>query len=62
MPGKSFSKLLPEIIFKTDFNRSGIFATTKGGLSFIGCVRQRPRTYFALGLGGKGIAYSVITA
>jgi glycine/D-amino acid oxidase-like deaminating enzyme len=57
---KSFSGLFPEIEFKTDFQWAGTFASTKDGLPFIGSVRQRPNTYFALGFGGNGITFSVL--
>jgi glycine/D-amino acid oxidase-like deaminating enzyme len=59
---KSFAKLFPGIIFKTDFEWAGTFATTKDGLPYIGKISQRPHTYFALGFGGNGITYSLIAA
>ncbi|NOT76070.1 MAG: FAD-binding oxidoreductase [Cyclobacteriaceae bacterium] len=59
---KSFNKLFPNIPFKTDFQWAGTFAITKDGLPFIGSVRQRPATSFALGFGGNGITFSVIAA
>jgi glycine/D-amino acid oxidase-like deaminating enzyme len=59
---KSFAKLFPGIIFKTDFQWAGTFATTKDGLPYIGKILQRPHTYFALGFGGNGITYSLIAA
>jgi glycine/D-amino acid oxidase-like deaminating enzyme len=59
---KSFQQLFPGIIFKTDFEWAGAFASTKDGLPYIGSIRQRPRTFFALGLGGNGITFSVIAA
>ena len=59
---QSFSKLFPEIEFKTDFKWAGTFASTKDGLPYIGPIRQRPHTYFALGFGGNGITFSAIAA
>jgi len=59
---RSFSKLFPELEFNTDFQWAGTFASTKDGLPFIGPIRQRPHTYFALGFGGNGITFSVIAA
>lgn len=59
---QSFKKLFPGIIFKTDFKWAGSFASTKDGLPYIGTIRQHPRTFFALGLGGNGITFSVIAA
>jgi glycine/D-amino acid oxidase-like deaminating enzyme len=46
----------------TDFKLAGSFAATKDGLPYIGSVRERPNTYFALGFGGNGITFSVIAA
>ena len=59
---KSFSKLFPDICFKTDFKWAGTFASTKDGLPYIGSISQRPNTYFALGFGGNGITFSAIAA
>jgi glycine/D-amino acid oxidase-like deaminating enzyme len=59
---KSFSKIFPGIPFKTDFKWAGTFASTKDGLPYIGSIRQRPHTYFALGFGGNGITFSAIAA
>jgi len=59
---RSFFKLFPQIPFKTDFKWAGSFAATKDGLPYIGSIRQRPHTFFALGYGGNGITFSVIAA
>jgi glycine/D-amino acid oxidase-like deaminating enzyme len=59
---QSFAKLFPQIPFKTDFKWAGTFASTKDGLPYIGSIRQRPHTYFALGFGGNGITFSTIAA
>lgn len=59
---QSFSKLFPRIPFKTDFKWAGNFASTKDGLPYIGSIRQRSHTYFALGFGGNGITFSSIAA
>jgi len=59
---KSFAKLFPSIPFKTDFRWAGSFASTKDGLPYIGAIRQRPDTLFALGFGGNGITFSAIAA
>ena len=58
----SFQQLFPRIPFKTDFKWAGSFASTKHGLPYIGAIPQRPHTYFALGLGGNGITFSVMAA
>lgn len=59
---RSFTKLFPNIPFKTDFKWAGTFASTKDGLPYIGSIAQRPHTYFALGFGGNGITFSAIAA
>lgn len=58
----SFNKLLPGIHFRTDFKWAGTFASTKDGLPYIGCLPGKPHTYFALGLGGNGITFSILAA
>jgi glycine/D-amino acid oxidase-like deaminating enzyme len=68
MPHKSiqleqeFKKLFPHIPFKTDFAWSGFFGSTKDGLPYIGKLKERPHTYFALGFGGNGITFSLLAA
>jgi glycine/D-amino acid oxidase-like deaminating enzyme len=68
LPGKvlalerSFQRLFPHLNFKTDYSWAGLFASTKDGLPFVGQIRQRPSTYFALGFGGNGITFSLIAA
>jgi glycine/D-amino acid oxidase-like deaminating enzyme len=59
---QAFKKLFPAIHFKTDFKWAGTFASTKDGLPYIGCLPGKPNTYFALGLGGNGITFSIIAA
>jgi glycine/D-amino acid oxidase-like deaminating enzyme len=58
----SFNKLFPHIHFRTDFKWAGTFASTKDGLPYIGCLPNKPHTYFALGFGGNGITFSVLAA
>ncbi|THU32520.1 FAD-dependent oxidoreductase [Niastella caeni] len=57
---RAFNKLFPSIHFRTDFKWAGSFASTKDGLPYIGCLPGKPHTYFALGLGGNGITFSLI--
>lgn len=59
---QAFNKLFPDTHFRTDFKWAGTFASTKDGLPYIGCLPGKPRTYFALGLGGNGITFSIIAA
>jgi glycine/D-amino acid oxidase-like deaminating enzyme len=59
---RTFSKLFPDLNFKPDFEWAGTFCNTKDGLPYIGSIRQRSNTYFALGFGGNGITFSEIAA
>ncbi|QEM03036.1 FAD-binding oxidoreductase [Mucilaginibacter rubeus] len=59
---QAFLKKMPHIPLKADFSWAGAFAITKDGLPYIGCIPERPNTYFALGFGGNGITFSVIAA
>ncbi|MBC7774952.1 MAG: FAD-dependent oxidoreductase [Phycisphaerae bacterium] len=54
---KKFPTLAPLLV---DFNWAGTFAETADGLPFIGTIKERPRTIFALGFGGNGIVFSQI--
>ena len=58
----AFCKKMPHIPLKPDFSWAGAFAATKDGLPYIGSIKERPDTYFALGFGGNGITFSVIAA
>lgn len=58
----SFQKKFPDIPFRIDFQWAGTFASTKDGLPYIGTIRQRPHTWFALGFGGNGITFSLLAA
>lgn len=58
----SFQKKFPDIPFRIDFQWAGTFASTKDGLPYIGTIRQRPNTWFALGFGGNGITFSLLAA
>ena len=58
----AFHQLFPQLKFKTDFEWAGTFSHTKDGLPYIGCIPEKPHTYFALGYGGNGIVFSQIAA
>jgi glycine/D-amino acid oxidase-like deaminating enzyme len=58
----AFNKLFPGIHYRTDFKWAGTFASTKDGLPYIGNLPGKPHTYFALGLGGNGITFSILAA
>ncbi len=59
---ESFNKKFANISIRPDFYWAGVFASTKDGLPYIGSIRERPHTYFALGFGGNGITFSLIAA
>jgi len=51
----------PEIQgIEVDYSFSGIFATTKDGLPYIGGYEQMPNCYFNLGYGSNGILYAIL--
>lgn len=52
-PGRSHS---------TAFSWSGTFGETRDSLPCIGALANYPRGYFALGLGGNGITFSVVAS
>jgi glycine/D-amino acid oxidase-like deaminating enzyme len=58
----AFHKRVKDITPRVDFSWGGAFASTSDGLPFIGVVKNRPNTFFALGYGGNGITFSVIAA
>ncbi len=59
---KELRKLFPDLPFKVDYRWAGTFIETKDGLPYIGMIKQRPHTYFALGYGGNGITFSQLAA
>jgi len=59
---KKFSKLFPDIPFKTDMAWTGTFSSTEDGLPYIGTWQGKDRMFFALGYGGNGITFSMIAA
>ncbi len=59
---KDFEKLFPTIKFKPEFSWAGTFVTTGDGLPFIGSMKDKPNSYFALGFGGNGITFSQVAA
>jgi len=59
---KQFEELFPEIPLEVAYSWAGTFGETKDGLAYIGCIPERPQSYYALGFGGNGITYSVVAA
>ncbi|MDO5510258.1 MAG: FAD-binding oxidoreductase [Weeksellaceae bacterium] len=57
-----FAKLFPEYAFTPEFFWAGTFGSTKDGLPYIGKYEKKPGGLFALGFGGNGITFSVISA
>ena len=59
---KAFHRLFPHIIFKTDFEWAGVFASTKDGRRYFGSIPEHRRTLFGLGLGGNGMTFGLLAA
>lgn len=59
---RDFEKLFPQYAFKPEFYWAGTFGSTKDGLPYIGEYASKPNGLFALGFGGNGITFSVISA
>ncbi len=59
---KDFRTLLPNIPFRREFAWCGTFGETKDGLPYIDRHPHDGNTFFALGMGGNGITFSVIAA
>ena len=59
---KKFSKLFPDIPFKTEMAWCGTFSSTKDGLPYIGEWPGKEGMFFALGYGGNGITFSMNAA
>ncbi|MDQ3010619.1 MAG: FAD-binding oxidoreductase [Acidobacteriota bacterium] len=59
---EAFGRKFPDLPLQVDFAWTGTFAETEDGLPYIGSIKQRPHTYFALGFGGNGITFSQVAA
>ncbi len=59
---KRFRELFPQIPFITEMKWAGTFSSTRDGLPIIGAFKAEPRKLFALGYGGNGITFSLISA
>ncbi len=57
-----FEELFPHIAYKPEFSWSGVFGSTKDGLPYIGNLKSKPNSLFALGFGGNGITFSLMAA
>jgi glycine/D-amino acid oxidase-like deaminating enzyme len=57
---KKIARLYPGLNLQTAYQWAGVFAQTPDGLPYIGCTRQFPLGYFALGYGGNGILFSFL--
>ena len=55
-------RLLPDIVFKTDYGWAGAFGESATGLPRIGPVESMDHTWAVMGFGGNGITYSVIAS
>lgn len=54
-------EFLPALHAEPAFSWGGTFASTKDGLAYIGPHKRTDRVLYALGFGGNGITYSVIS-
>lgn len=55
-------RLMPDLDLDREFSWCGTFGSTKDGLPYIDRVSKRSRIWFALGMGGNGITFSVVAA
>ena len=55
-------RLFPQFDIDMAYAWAGTFATTTDGLPYVGQVRERPGVWFAMGYGGNGITFSVVTS
>ncbi len=55
-------QMFPEIEAKAEYRFSGLFATTKDGLPYVGEYAPMPGCWFCLGFGSNGILYSLLGA
>ncbi|MBP6312124.1 MAG: FAD-binding oxidoreductase [Flavobacteriales bacterium] len=59
---KDFNALFPHHPFTQEFAWCGTFGSTKDGLPYIDRGPQQEHSFYALGMGGNGITFSVIAA
>lgn len=57
---KTFHEVMPHTVYHADFMWAGTFGETKDSLPYIGEHAKFPNSYFVLGFGGNGIAFSAI--
>ncbi len=57
---QNFQEVMPDRAYHTDFVWAGTFGETKDSLPYIGEHKKFPNSYFVLGFGGNGIAFSAI--
>ena len=59
---KDVRRLMPDLDLKREFSWCGTFGSTKDGLPYIDRASVGSRIWFALGMGGNGITFSVVAA
>jgi len=59
---KDLNKLFPDVAFRHEHAWCGTFGSTKDGLPYIDQGPRDKHSYYALGMGGNGITFSVIAA
>ncbi|MFZ1686417.1 MAG: FAD-dependent oxidoreductase [Flavobacteriales bacterium] len=57
-----FHDLMPAVPFRQEYAWCGTFGETKDGLPYIDRGPRANRSYYALGMGGNGITFSIIAA
>lgn len=53
---------LPDLKLSVDYHWAGTFTNSPDSLPYLGITKDLPRTFFALGYGGNGIASSAVLA
>jgi gamma-glutamylputrescine oxidase len=56
------SRYFPEVETRTTSRRSGVMGFTPNGLPLMGQLPDLPQAYFAVGLGGRGLAWAFVVA
>lgn len=59
---EKIGQYLPDLKLTVDYHWAGTFTNSPDSLPYLGIKEELPRTYFALGYGGNGIASSAVLA
>lgn len=55
-------RVMPHLNFRSEFSWCGTFGVTKDGLPYIDRSPKERHSYYALGMGGNGITFSLVAA